>query len=327
MAASLINRARSLYEERQYAELDALLTPQRDRLVEASPYLAFWLADAWRRLGKQAAALRLTVSMTAASRRLGIPRLELDRLNLEGMLRFETGDTAGAESCWRELLARAGTDKSDEFTARANNNLGIIYTLQARSAEAVMSYQRALGAYQLLGTRRGIAQTHQNLGITYRDLEQFDNSDHHFEEAMRFARESNSEDEVGRAEYERALLIYLDRRDADLARVTVRRAIGRFTSLNDPVGISDSVRVLAMIELGEGNLGDAVAYTERALDDARRVGHVLLEAELLEVQAAAARRQNDAAVAVELESQASAAFQQVRAPAWGLRFRLLTARL
>ena len=327
MEVSLLAEARRLYEQRQYAELDALLTPQRDNLAETSSYLAFWLADAWRRLGKQPAALQLVQKFAAASRRSGIPRLELDRLNLEGMLRFETGDTLGAEASWRELLARADSERSDDFTARANNNLGIIYTLQARTAEAVMCYQRALTAYQMTGARRGLAQSHQNLGITYRDLNQFDEADNHFVEAIRFARESDSTDELGRAEYERALLIYIARRDAGLARVTVDRAMGRFTSLNDPVGVSDAVRVRAMIELGEGNLQDARTNAEDALAGARRVGHVLLEGELLTVLAATARKAEQTERAAELEVAASAAFEKARAPAWGERFQKLTARL
>ena len=327
MAASLYTQARSLYEQRQYAELDALLSPQREQLAEASPYLTFWLADAWRRLGKQPAALELVREMATVARRSGIPRLELDRLNLEGMLHFETGDTVAAEASWRDLLAHADADRNDDFTARANNNLGIIYTLQARTAEAVMSYQRALTAYRMLGARRGLAQSHQNLGITYRELDEFDDADNHFVQASRFARESDSEDELGRAEYERALLIYLSRRDARMARVTAQRARNRFTSLNDPVGVSDATRVLAMIELGEDNLAEARASAYDALAEARRVGHALLEGELLFVLAAAARKADDAERADAIETEARFAFEKARAPAWGERFRVMTARL
>ena len=325
--ASLVERARALYDQRQYAELAELLAPVRDQLAESSPYGAFYLADAWRRLGQQSAALQLVYSFAAASKRSGIPRLELDRLNLEGMLRFETGDISGAEQSWRELLSRAGQESSNDFTARANNNLGIIYTLQARVPEAVMSYQRALGAYRLLGSARGLAQSHQNLAITYRELEQFDDADNHFEQAIRHAQSSSSDDEIARAEQERALLIYLRARDAKLASVTVQRAIGRFTALNDPVGVSDAVRVLAMIELGEGRIHEARDHSQQALQQARAVGHVLLEAELLEVLAAVAQKQGETESATTLQTQAAQAFQKLHAPAWGERVRATTARL
>ena len=78
---SLTSRARKLYDQRQYAELAELLAPMHDELAATSPYLAFYLADAWRRLAQQPKALALVESMTSASKRAGIPRLELDRLN------------------------------------------------------------------------------------------------------------------------------------------------------------------------------------------------------------------------------------------------------
>lgn len=315
--ASITTRARALYDQRQYAELAGLLAPMRAELIEAAPYAAFYLADAWRRLGQQPPALDLVDGFAAASKRSGIARLELDRLNLEGMLRFETGNIPGAEASWRELLALAGETRSEDFIARANNNLGIIYTLQARTPEAVMSYQRAVTAYKSFGSTRGLAQSHQNLAITFRALELFDEADTHFEESIRFARAGNNEDELARAEQERALLIYLRARDGSLARVTVRRAIGRFTSLADPVGVSDSMRVLAIIELGEGDIDTAWQHGEDALRTARTTGHLLLEAELLEVLAAAARKREDAPRAHTLEQQATAAFAQLNAPAWG----------
>ena len=324
---SITARARALYDQRQYAELAELLAPMRDELVETAPYAAFFLADAWRRLGQQPAALRLAESLATSSRRSGIARLELDRLNLEGLLRFETGDIPGAEASWRELLARADADGSADFTARANNNLGIIYTLQARMPEAVMSYQRAVLAYKSFGSMRGLAQSHQNLGITYRMLEMYDESDGHFDEALRAARAGDNADEVARAEQERALLIYLRSRDAALARVTAKRAMGGFSTLSDPIGVSDSARVLAMIELGEGDAASAQQHGEAALETARASGHLLLEAELLEVLAGVAHRRADTVVATELESRAAELFGRLHALAWGQRFRQTVQRL
>ncbi|HEX6558193.1 MAG TPA: tetratricopeptide repeat protein [Longimicrobiales bacterium] len=324
---SLTSRARALYRGRHYAELAELLAPLREELLENAPYLAFYLADAWRRLGRQPDALALVQSLAGASRRSGIPRLELDRLNLAGMLYFETGDMARAEQCWRELLDRAAADHSDDFVARANNNLGIIYTLSLRVPEAVMCYQRALSAYQAEGATRGLAQSHQNLAITYRELEQYDDADTHFTEAIRLARLSESEDEVARAEQERGLLIYLRARDAVLARVTARRALSRFARLGDPTGASDSQRVLAMIELGEGDTEAARMHGETALQHARAVGHLLLEAELLEVLAATARKERQPERAADLEQRADDAFAKLHARAWGQHLRAVAARL
>lgn len=324
---TLLDRARALYDERQYAQLDELLRDVDMATLEAAPYLGFWLADAWRRTGKQPAALQLLEKIAPAARRAAMPRLELDRLNMLGVVQFETGNIPAAESTWRQLLSVASGEADDDFVARANNNLGIIYTLQARVPEAVMCYQRSLSAFRKLGARRGLAQSHQNLGITYRELERFDDADDHFQHAIKYASESDSADEIARAEQERALLIYLARRDGPLARVTVLRAANRFSAMDDPTGASDATRVLAMIELGEGDIDNARRHSTQALQHARAVGHTLLEAELLEVLAAAARKAGDDAVAAEMETQADAAFMKVHAPAWGECYRKTTARL
>lgn len=323
----LIERARALYEQRQYARIDSLLARLSDADLKATPYLGFWLADAWRRLGRQPEALRLIETISIASLRSGIQRLELNRLNLEGMLRFETGAIRRAEAVWRELLVRAGVEGSAEFGARANNNLGIICTLQARAPEAVACYQRALSAYSVIGSLRGLAQSHQNLAITYRDLERYDSADDHFAEAMRFARASGSEDELARAEQERALLLYVAKRDVLLARKNITRAIARFTALGDPAGKSDSCRVLAIIELGEGDLPAASRLAAEALEWARSVGYTLLVAELLEVLAAVARKHGDPTRARALSKEADVSFAKANAPKWGLRTRELMARL
>lgn len=318
---SLTSRARALYDQRHYAELAELLAPLRDELIEHSPYLAFYLADAWRRLSRQPDALALVEEFEGASRRSGIPRLELDRLNLAGMLYFETGRMTDAEASWRELLARATEENSDDYVARANNNLGIIYTLALRVPEAVMSYQRAISAYQTIGSTRGLAQSHQNLAITYRELEHYDDADSHFSEAIRFARVSESEDEVARAEQERSLLIYLAGRDAPMARATVGRALARFTSLGDPVGHADSLRVLAMVELGEGEKDAAIRYAQSALAAARSAHHELLEAEVLEVLAGAGVERS------EMQSLADEKFGSVGATEWGRRYRSVVQQL
>jgi tetratricopeptide (TPR) repeat protein len=260
-------------------------------------------------------------AIAPAARRAGLPRLEEDRLNLDGMLRFETGDVGGAEAVWRDLLDQASRAEQHEFVARANNNLGIVFTLQVRPVEAVTAYERAVAAYRLLGLRRGIAQAHQNLGITYRELGHANEAEEHFDAALRYARDDASEDEIARIEQERALLIYLARRDTRLARATAIRALRRFATLADPVGFGDCLRVLAMIDLGSGDYAAARSHADHALEHARAAGHQLLEAEVLEVLAGvdlAEAREDDAANARE---RAKIRFEQLGAGAWGSAFR------
>ena len=103
--------------------------------------------------------------------------------------------------------------------------------------------------------------------------------------------------------------------------------MGGFSTLSDPIGVSDSARVLAMIELGEGDAASAQQHGEAALETARASGHLLLEAELLEVLAGVAHRRADTVVATELESRAAELFGRLHALAWGQRFRQTVQRL
>ena len=317
----MYEQARRLYEQRAYSELEQLLGALDEAELLREPQLGFWLADARRRLGQTKAALTLTRALRTPARRAGIPRLELDLLNLEGMLCFETGDVEGAEHSWRELLAQASRAGQDEFVARANNNLGIIYTVHVRPLEAISAYNRAIAAYRSLGMQRGIAQSCQNLGITYRELGKADAADESFACALSYAKADGSTDEMARAEQERALNIYIARRDARLARVTARRALQKFEDLKDPIGSADTLRVLAMIELGDRNYDVALEQVQRALEMARAAGHRFLEAELLEVLSAIEHARGDHAAARQARSTAADLFEQLRLTLWGAAFR------
>lgn len=309
----ILDHARELFERHEWRALVDLLEPRPREELVASAQLSYWLADAWRRVGRHPEALALLEEITPAIKRSGLPRLTLFRLNLLGMIRFETGQVQQAEEAWKELLAQASAARDEEFIARANNNLGIICTLHVRPKEAVTCYERAIAAYRMLGLPRQIAQSHQNLGITYREISHFDQADDHFETAIRYAAQDRSEDEIARAEQERALLIYLARRDARMAKATVHRALDRFGRLGDPLGHADSLRVLAMIELGEKEIDRAKEHAEEALTVAQTSNHTLLEAEVLEV--------------LGEKERADRKFADIGASAWGQNFRAVVERL
>jgi tetratricopeptide (TPR) repeat protein len=317
----IVERARDLFARHQWQELDALLRALSREALRAQPELGYWLADTWRRLGRQTEALDLLEDVTPSIKRSGVPRLSLSRSNLLGMLRFETGDIPAAEAAWRDLLAEASNERDEEHVARANNNLGIIYTLHGRPTEAIACYERAITSYRKLGLARHIAQSHQNLAITYRDMGHFQEADEHFLAAIRYATDAGSEDEIARAEQERSLLMYLAGRDAPMARATVGRALTRFASLGDPVGHADSLRVLAMVELGEGQRQTAIDHAQDALAAARSAHHALLEAEVMEVLAGAGVARE------EMEALAEEKFGSVGAAEWGRRFRSVVRQL
>lgn len=326
-AGTLESQARTLYQARDHAAVSALLDGADREAVIGSSVLAFWHADSLRRLGRGADALTLLEEAAATFARHGNDVLHRHRLNLEGMLYFDRGDISAAEASWRALLADASIAHDEEFVARANNNLGVICTLQERWQEAIACYERALAAYRALGRRRGLAQTHQNLAITYREIDFAPKSDHHFLQAIRYAAADGSEDEIARAEQERALLIYLTQHDATLARVTAEKALARFDRLGDRGGTADTLRVLGMIAVGEGDVVKATRVLQTALERARDAQLPLVEAEIMEALAATLELRDEAELADALRTDAQRQFAQIGAVAWGARTRTRVQRL
>jgi tetratricopeptide (TPR) repeat protein len=317
----LSDQLRALHEARDAAALVRLLEPVARADITSQPRIAFYLADSWRRVGRRQEALDLLVEAAPAFDRRGNDALHRLRLNLVGMICFDIGRIADAEHAWRTLLEDASDAGDGEHVARANQNLGAIYTLHVRTEEAIASYERAMAAYRMLGHRRGLAQCHHNLGLTYRELHFGPKADHHFLQAIRYAIAGDSEDEIARAEQERALLIYLERNDAPLARITVRRALDRFTAMAESAGIGEALRVLGLIELGEGLDEASRGHFRLALRQADATNNRLLEAETLEAVAVLEERDGDTETAHDLRNRAADLFAALGAPEWGRRER------
>jgi tetratricopeptide (TPR) repeat protein len=316
---ALLERARALNEARDYPSLAELLrgVPEEDRLRE--PELGFLLADVLRRVGQGAEALEVLEGLSAVLGRRGNDRLHRRRLNLMGTLHFEQGRIEEAKEAWSMQVRDSSSAEDDEFLARANNNLGILATMATSWAVALAHYARAVAAYQKLGYQRGLGQSHQNLAITYREMGFGSESARHFQQAIHFA-SPNSEDEVARAEQERALLLLVEG-DINLARVTALRAIGRYRRLADPVGEAEVERVLGLVALGSARPQDARRHFQAALDLGEQAHAVLLVAETLEAQAALARSTGDHALATESATRAEEIFLSLGAPAWGSQTR------
>jgi tetratricopeptide (TPR) repeat protein len=245
----------------------------------AEPELGFHYADACHRIGQAARAREIAESMEPRVLRLGDRALYLALVNVIGIAHFGSGDMERADARFGALLEYAAAWGNEEFAARAANNLGIIANLRGRSDEALTYFQRALASYARVGSGRGLAQTHHNLGIVYRDLGHLPEADGHLREALDFATAAESEDVVALAESEMANL-KLRGGDSALARSLARRALQRFERLADPLGCAEARRVLATADEASGRLPEALQELERSLAAASAHDEPLLRAEV-----------------------------------------------
>ena len=310
----LLQQARERYQARDYAGTADLIEQADAARRLSQPELGFMLAASWRQLGRAADALALATELTEPALRRGTPRLALRRLNLEGMLRFEAGAVAEAESLWLQPHGSAAAEDDAEYVAHACNNLGVVYTLQTRMEEALASYERALVAYQRMGERAGLGQAHQNLGIAHRESSRPDHADEHFESARYHATAAGDDRLLGRVEAERSLLL-ARRGDHRLADATARRARSRLQLIGDRAGTGEAWRAAGLIAITAGRPADAIESLGHALEIARASGHALLQAETM-LGLSLAHAAAGSPAAAKWRGEAEIAFESIGAIQW-----------
>jgi tetratricopeptide (TPR) repeat protein len=322
----MLARARALYEARDYVGLVVLLSPLAPAELAESPELGFWLADALQRTGDREGSLALLEELGPACARRGNDRLSRNVLNLQGVVLFGLGRLTEAEDAWRRLMSASARADDENFVARSNNNLGVIYTLLGDREGALASYGRATTAYQRIGYLRGLAQAHQNKAITYREMDHWREAEHHFQRALDYAAADGSADEMARAKQERALLLcYAGERR--LAEVTARHALTRWEALSDPAGIGDTRRVLGTVALADRRLEAAEGEAATALEIARTTHNLLLEAEIHALLAAVGAARDDAPASEPHQARADELFASMGAERWGIQLHDRLRRL
>lgn len=247
--------------------------------LAAEPELGLHYADACHRIGQPEISRAVAESIEHRAFALGDRGLFLSLLNVIGIAHFGLGEMDDAEARFSSLLAFATAWHDEEFAARAANNLGILANIRGQTSAAVTFFQRALAAYARVGAVRGLAQTHHNLGIVFRDLDHLDRADGHLRQALDLASSDRSEDVVALVEAEMGNL-RLKAGDVRLAESFATRALDRFERLGDPLGRAEAMRVLALTADATGRPLEAMRLLDDALDVAKAHSEPLLRAEV-----------------------------------------------
>lgn len=318
--------ARALFQERSWAALAARVRPLGEEAVAAEPELGFMYAEACRHLGDTATALRVVEAVEPPARRSGERWLVLAVANLWGNSLFESGRMEEAERRFEELLGHATAWGDVDFAARAANGLGIVANVRGRRDLALAHYQRAIAGYTRIGNRRGLSQTHYNLGLSFRDLHFDDDADQHYQRAIDLAQATQMEEVIALAETERAVL-RVRRGDGKLAASMLSRAIERFERLGDPTGRAHALRVLAGAARAQGDDDRAASLLDEALEVARGHLDAVLQAEVQRDRGLLLRDRGDAAAAREALLDSAEAFEGVGAAAEAGAVRAILASL
>lgn len=263
-SSALADEVRALALRRDWSAVEARAGALDDAELFADEELAFHYADALWHLGRVPRALEVAERIEPAVRRRGGRRLVLHLLNVIGICLFRQGRGGDARERWAELLERASRWDDAEFVGRACNNLGMLANLAGHPGEALVLYERTMAAYGRIGFVHGLAQTHHNLALSYRDLGFRDRADGHLRRAVALARQVGLDDVVALAQCERAAL-RVGAGDAAVAEALAARAAERFARLGDALGRAEALRVRAGAARAAGFQRRAAAWLDEAL--------------------------------------------------------------
>jgi tetratricopeptide (TPR) repeat protein len=243
---------------------------------------------------------------------LGDRPLELRALNICGAIALERGGLHEATHFFARAQEQALDDSDLVTLGRCANNLGIIANLQGDYGRAVGAYTRAIAAYEQAHYGPGQAESHHNLGITYREMGSFEQALQAAGTAVREAdrlgdRRLKAQALAGRAE------IRLARKEPELARREAERALSMHRELKDPVLEAEDLRILggALAALGETAEAEAMLrdVIARAVQHARPLLVAITQRDLAQLLA----RLDRSSLALELARNARATFDRLRA--------------
>lgn len=317
--AELLLQTAELTDRQAYRAVATLLSALKIEDLIAEPELGCQLGHAWYRVDNFDQALELVTQLSEPCRRRGNDRVYRRRLNLEGTLLLEFGETAKAEGAFLEVFHRAIAVGDQHFVGYATLNLGAVASIRGEWTNALVALEHAMAAFQRLGGNYALAACHQNLAMTYREIGMLLQADSHFERSLELFHSigSNVELDIASAEFERALAISASG-DLPRAEATVRRSIDRIRRADSgPYPLTrhegEALRVLGVVLLARRAMDEAKACLEQALQCSKAVKVRLLEAEVYEALSWWATTAGDIAESQRLAINAAEIYSQLGA--------------
>ncbi len=301
---------RQLVESGRFRE--ALDAHQRADAAARPPEADLLAATAATRLGDFGAGVTLAESALQHFRARADTDGRMRALNLLGVIAFEHGRLDDAERCLGEALELARVVDDTRMAANASNNLASVAHLRNRTDLALSLYRTALLAYQRLGDRRGTSQTYHNLGLAFRQRQDWMDAEAAALQSVRHAEQVGecalmALAVMGRAE------IHVDRGELELARQELGRAERLCREADDEVGLAEVARLRALLALKEEKFAVAADLAIAARSVAAKYGILQLQAECAGVAAVALRRLGRTAEADLHREEAARLFERLGA--------------
>lgn len=228
--------------------------------------------------------------------------------NLLGVIAFERGHLDQAQQFFTIGLGIARALKDSLMTARISNNLASLADLRGNVRDALTLYRSALLSYQRLGDRRGTAESYHNLGITFRQMGEWDDAESSAAQAVRHAEAVGERSLMGIAVMGRAE-IDLYRDELAMARQELGWAGRLAQEAGDEMGLAEMKRLTALVELKSGHYEEAANAAESARLEAINMNAAVLQAECAAASAFAFKALGRAELAGERRAEAVRLFE------------------
>ena len=309
-----LHEAQALADAGRYAELVTYLSGQPQAELEQSPMLALLCGIGHSRLGRLDVGRQWARAALSRARAVGDRTLEVRALNVCGVIALEQGGINEATHFFAQAQEEAMRNDDIATVGRVANNLGAIAHLQGDYGGAVGAHVRAIAACQKAGYDRGVAESHHNLAIAYRERGQFDEAmeaaDAAVQEAERLGdRQLKAQALAGRAE------IRVARGEPELAIREAECALMAHRELNDAVREAEDLRILAVALGNAGKTDEAAAVLHEVIERATRHERPLLVATAQRDLAPLLARQGDGAAGRGVARAARATFERLGATA------------
>jgi putative nucleotidyltransferase with HDIG domain len=243
------------------------------------------LCEALRRLGilrchrdSPGDARALCERSYAVAREAGNDFLAAEALNTLGGLDLRTGALVDARKHLLHALKLGG--HVGELRARAEQNLGVLASIQGNVAEALTHYESALEAYRNAGNEHGCGIAYVNLGIVSADATEYDVAANYFQRSFEIA------ERVGDAHLQGLCLVghagvHLARQRYDEARRNAESALAIFDQLGVQSTKAEAYRLIGMVYRETGRFALAESRLRSALELAAKAGSVQGEADAM----------------------------------------------
>jgi putative nucleotidyltransferase with HDIG domain len=268
--------ARSRYES-------ALYSLKRDDGVVAAAIVRR-VARTYVEEGQFDAALDCLTAARAIAESIGNANGIAHALNLMAIANGHRGDLDEAERLYGEALIFANDGGDGHLKAMISQNLGIAASMRGDHPAALSHYASSLVTYRTEGLRQYLGQVLNNMGLAYTQLDQLDEAQAAYDEAITHCDATNDTTNRLLALINSATL-WLARGEVDRAEELCRTVLADATAVDDQRALAETYKHLGVIARTRGDFGRAEVQLTAAYDDAMRREDLLLAAETAREQA------------------------------------------